>query len=1199
MDQIQEVEDRVKLKLKNKKLRFKFPLVDDMEFQSQVSEKKEFQFKYEGKVDDVSTMSKELCSFKDNEFKLAPHQEFVKRFMHPNTPYNGILLYHGLGSGKTCSAIGIAEQYRITFQNREGFKKIMIIASPNVQQNFKLQLFDESKLKRINNEWNISTCVGSQLLHELKDERVQEMSKETLVKRIESIISSSYKFMGYGQLANNILKMFQIDDEITGKKREKMIMQRLKKKYENTMIVIDEAHNIRKSNDRSKSDNKRVASAIVKLFSYIQHIKLVLLTGTPMYDDPREIVFLLNILNMNDGRSIMKYSEVFDSNGYTTDKGLEKLREKMNGYISYVRGENPYSFPFKVFPNNTQSFKSRSIKSIEYPRIQYNDKEIEKTINYLDLFMNELGPFQKHVYEAIIKENKKYIVDNIEDQMETSCDSDALNEKENAECNDKTTNKKNILIDLLSALNISYPYFKDQTQEFIIGKQSLKHLMRFDEDPTTKRRSNFEYKEYVTERIFDHDNIENYSSKFKSLGDIIKTSDGIILVYSQFIDAGLIPIALMLEEMGFKRANGYNLLKKPKNMNYNLSSVETEFKQAKYCIISGDKGYSPNNSAELRMATSNDNINGENVKVVLVSQAGSEGLDFKNLRQVHIIDPWYNMNRIEQIIGRAVRNCSHKSLDLSNRNVQIFLYGSFISDDIHECIDLYIYRNAETKSMKIGRITRMMKEMSIDCLLNHEQQNFLEDNMNQTVQITLSSGDIVDYKVGDKPFTSLCDYMDNCEYTCINKNSQNINTSSYTFLQVNNDKIIKSIKHLFELKHVYTKAQIVDYINKKYKNIQEEEINMSLDMIVNDENIYIIDKYLRKGSIVNYDKYYIYQPVELKDDMSIVEDSVKPAVYRLKGLISQFRRSNNDDNQDDYEPNITEIQKELSKEVSIPQSPSSFSKKEVRVIDTIRDKIHQSTIQIEGKAFKEYQDSFEKSFKNIIYIMNEKFPNDHISEDMAMSILIGHICDTLNENDTKIFISYLISNEMKGQLDIYDKIALNYYAKYIINDESNRFIVLPDTKAKMKAEKIIIMKFDLEKERLIEAKKQEYSDHLDQILNITQQSNAPLGEIIGFMENYGKENTLSLKCREPYLNKKPGAFIENKSPKDIVPIINNILNNSSFLDVKKGKAMGLVKYHLVYIVEILLRQKDINQENGRRHLFSNFEKVFIQNVLVK
>ena len=224
---------------------------------------------------------------------------------------------------KTCSAIGIAEQYRHEFQNQEGFKKIMIVASPNVQQNFRLQLFDESKLERTNNSWNLATCVGAQILHELKDELVQDMSKEVLVKRIETIVNNSYKFMGYGQLANNILKVFEINDDIPEKKRESMIMQRLRKKYENTMIIIDEAHNIRKSNDSRKSENKRVASAVVKLFSYIQKIKLVLLTGTPMYDDPREIVFLLNILNMNDGRSIIKYSEVFDSNGDPTEYGCK------------------------------------------------------------------------------------------------------------------------------------------------------------------------------------------------------------------------------------------------------------------------------------------------------------------------------------------------------------------------------------------------------------------------------------------------------------------------------------------------------------------------------------------------------------------------------------------------------------------------------------------------------------------------------------------------------------------------------------------------------------------------------------------------------------------------------------------------------------------------------------------------------------
>ena len=74
------------------------------------------------------------------------------------------------------------------------------------------------------------------------------------------------------------------------------------------------------------------------------------------------------------------------------------------------------------------------------------------------------------------------------------------------------------------------------------------------------------------------------------------------------------------------------------------------------------KDLSSSNVLELSMCTNPDNVHGEKLKVVLVSQAGSEGLDFKNIRQVHILDPWYNMSRIEQIIGRAVRNCSHKLL---------------------------------------------------------------------------------------------------------------------------------------------------------------------------------------------------------------------------------------------------------------------------------------------------------------------------------------------------------------------------------------------------------------------------------------------------------------------------------------------------------------------------------------------------------
>ena len=111
-------------------------------------------------------------------------------------------------------------------------------------------------------------------------------------------------------------------------------------------------------------------------------------------------------------------------------------------------------------------------------------------------------------------------------------------------------------------------------------------------------------------------------------------------------------------------------------------------------MITGDKYYSKHNIEAIKAATNYENRNGELIKIILISKAGSEGVDFKFIRQVHILEPWYNMNRIEQIIGRAVRTCSHKDLPLIERNVQIFMYGTKLSDNI-EAVDLYVYRKAE------------------------------------------------------------------------------------------------------------------------------------------------------------------------------------------------------------------------------------------------------------------------------------------------------------------------------------------------------------------------------------------------------------------------------------------------------------------------------------------------------------------------
>ena len=118
-------------------------------------------------------------------------------------------------------------------------------------------------------------------------------------------------------------------------------------------------------------------------------------------------------------------------------------------------------------------------------------------------------------------------------------------------------------------------------------------------------------------------------------------------------------------------------------------------KGKRYAMITGDTSISPNNQEEIKALTNDNNKYGEKIKVVIISKAASEGIDFKNIRQVHIMEPWYNLMRIEQIIGRAVRTYSHILLPFIERNVQIFLHGTLLENKEEESLDLYVYRLAE------------------------------------------------------------------------------------------------------------------------------------------------------------------------------------------------------------------------------------------------------------------------------------------------------------------------------------------------------------------------------------------------------------------------------------------------------------------------------------------------------------------------
>jgi hypothetical protein len=910
-----------------------YPELNDPNFNIKIALKKEFRdAQYDGEIKDIEKQANLLCNAK---FELSPHQVFVKNFLSENTPYKGMLLFHGLGTGKTCSAIGVAEEMR-RYMKRTGLKRqIFVVASPNVQGNFRQQLFDERKLIKVTNvanpneyTWNIESCVGNSLIHEINPNSIRNLSREKLISNINSLINENYAFMGYIQFANiaRAHMMLNITD-IDEKERQIQEEHNIRQFFDERLTIIDEVHNIRLADDGNRKEMQQVAAVLMQIVKYARGMRLLLLSATPMFNSYREIIWIINLLNANDGRSQIQVSDVFESDGTFKEDGQDLLRRKLTGYVSYVRGENPYTFPYRLYP--IVFSPENSLKSFAYPRIQMNGVEIDAPIQNINVYINrvERTTYQMQVYLSIIDYMRRK-------SHGFYTNTGAYREMPNFENMDSFG--YTLLQRPLEALNIVYPteagsqmlqtqvdkarLYTDDLFHNSVGGTGLAKTMSFstmENDEPLKHE--YEYKPETLKkygRIFSPDELPKYSAKMAEICTAIKRSEGIVLIYSQYIDGGVVPMALALEEIGFSRySHSYagrhrHLFKRAPTTpidaitmkSRDVMNGEIGFNPAQYIMITGDKGLSPSNTEDVKYATNPNNMDGSKVKVIIISKAGSEGLDFKVIRQIHILDPWFNMNRIEQIIGRGVRNLSHCALPFKKRNVQIYLHSTLIEGVEEEPADLYLYRLAEKKAVQIGRVTRVIKESAADCILNIGQTNFTAEKLselaaNQNIRLELSSRDIVsnekrevDFRIGDLSGSEICDYM-SCEYQCSPKMPEQSeeNTQSYTErnLESNIYYIIGRIKELFRERHVYTLQQICTAINVVHV-YPIAQIYYVLSRFVDNRNMVLFDKYGRFGYLLNRGKYYEFQPIEITDERSSIRERSVPVEYKRGNIVLEL-----------------------------------------------------------------------------------------------------------------------------------------------------------------------------------------------------------------------------------------------------------------------------------------------------------------------
>ena len=866
-----------------------YPHLDDLRFSEKITKTKEF---YDAKMlkhtkedfDNIKEITNTLCD-ENRHFELEAHQVFVRNFLSFQTPYNSLLLFHGLGTGKTCSSILVCEEMR-TYLNQIGIhKRIIVVASSVVQENYKLQLFDERKLKNNNGIWSLRACSGNKFLKEINPMNTTEFTRQKVISQINKIINQSYLFLGYTEFANYINRIIakSQSDDYSDKKNKKRKIRAIRHEFSNRLIIIDEVHNIRKTDVL-----KRTSKNLLEMISYSENIKLLLLTATPMFNDYREIIWILNLLNLNDNRFPIKMGDIFDTKGDFLiedgkEVGKELLIQKIIGYVSFVKGENPFKFPYRIWPQQTNNKYSLALSLKNkwvYPKTQINGLKIKKPIQFLDLTLTDVGEIQSNAYLHVISELKK-------DNPLLSTPNEGI--------------QYTFVDPPLQVLNMTYPHENLNKEDIKIkynllyGKKGLGRTMLYDKNTKSK----FEYKEDMLEkfgRFFSPSKIKKCSGKLHRIIETIKKSKGISIIYSKFIDGGCVPIALALEEIGITRYNGDSLFKESPIDPMNVKTLQNEkdkkkdFYPAKYAMITGDKHLSQNNSIELKAATNPQNINGEIIKVIIISRAGSEGLDFKNVRQIHILEPWYNINRTEQIIGRAVRNLGHCRLPYEERNVEIFLYATKLNSEL-ESIDLYMYRLAEKKALQIGKLTRILKTYSIDCNLNKSQQLFSEQNINKKIMLRLSSdpNKEIEYSLGDKENSIICDFME-CNYKCkpvdLDLDNIELNTSTYNehYVLMNLDKIIQRIKVLFKESYFFSKEELIKSINS-IKHYPIDQILNSLDFLINDDTEFLKDMLGRTGKLINIDNYYLFQPMEIIDQTITELQRKKPIDFKQNKII--------------------------------------------------------------------------------------------------------------------------------------------------------------------------------------------------------------------------------------------------------------------------------------------------------------------------
>jgi len=617
----------------------------------------------------INKNSEDICN--PDEFTLSEHQKLLGQWINPKNPeMRGCLIWHGLGSGKTCTATVIRIAREIWNNNRQHQKRqplhTVIVTPAALTEQWRDEMLKEghcaSQCLTKENEPFVPYPIGdpfqkeNQKFKEIPSAKKRayeyKTSLDTDLSDIHLDIVSHDEFLNdtLKENAKQYIKMHRLREKKRKSRRTKKTWVNLLDP--NKLIIIDEIHKL------VSIKGTKYRSLLYAIQNYIHPTTtIVLLSATPLFDQPIEIGLTLNLLRPPVPFPITReeFQTWFQGSVRNAELHNKKLFQLMaTGYISYFSGGNPNAYPDKI-----TTFVHHKLSEIQED--QYGDALIAK------------------LQEQPDNDNTDRTTDYIKIMNTFDLNQDLKSGDEmSAGWMTPILQIANIALPDPYQATYDYPRSTNMSNNIKIqerARSKLKELLETARDDTTLNiipnlecfktrpmgdQNNFEFAynyppEDENARVVQY--LNKLSSKDAWILNSILTTPGTAFIYTSWVAFGAKVWKIIFEAIGWSEWSRTN-------------------REGEFFIWSGDVVSKKQNTTRLAQKS----FNAGEIKVLIGTRSVTEGVDLKQTSNVHICDPWWNESRIEQVIARAIRRCSHSKLPQSGRQVMVYRHTSVLSE---------------------------------------------------------------------------------------------------------------------------------------------------------------------------------------------------------------------------------------------------------------------------------------------------------------------------------------------------------------------------------------------------------------------------------------------------------------------------------------------------------------------------------------